>query len=101
MGRRRSLEEKLGAVEQLEAGESGRRVASELGINWSQVHRWHRAWKARGEEGLQAGQLRAAQPSRGAETNAATAEEARFRPSPATVAAAERPVSPTEDSHYP
>lgn len=60
MGRHRSVSEKLGVVARLESGETGRKVAAELGISWGQVYRWHRAWKARGEEGLRPGAMKAA-----------------------------------------
>jgi transposase len=54
------LEEKLRIVKRLDRGESGRQVAAELGMDFSQVYRWYRAWKARGEEGLRRGQIQAA-----------------------------------------
>lgn len=74
MAKGKSLEVKLAAVFRVEAGETGRSVAADIGVSFGQVHRWHRAWLARGEAGLRRGALQAALTAAGQE--AAAADEA-------------------------
>jgi transposase-like protein len=58
--RRRTTEEKLRAVERLEGGESGREIAAEMGVHFTQVYRWQEAFRSWGREGLERGNQAAA-----------------------------------------
>lgn len=100
MGKRRTLDEKLLAVARLDGGESGRVIGAEIGVSFGQVHRWHRAWLARGPAGLRRGGLQAALTAAGEASAAAelAAEHAAVRVSlpGAEVSAAARRTGPAE-----
>lgn len=92
------LDVKLSAVLRLEAGETGRAVGADIGVSYGQVHRWHRAWLARGEAGLRRGALHAALGSADADRRCSeqAAAHAAVRASlPGPVPAPRRPGSAT------
>lgn len=91
MAKRRTLDEKLSAVARLEAGESGRAVAADIGVSFGQVHRWHRAWLVRGAAGLRRGALHAALTAAG-EARAASDRAAEHAAVRASLPGAEAPA---------
>lgn len=93
MAKRRTLDEKLSAVARLEAGESGRAIAADIGVGFGQVHRWHRAWLARGSAGLRRGALQAALAASG-EAHAAAEQAAEHAAVQAALPGAEASAGP-------